>query len=127
MNPRRLLIALLSALLLSGALTYFLTRRINGKNGRPAAQATQQYVAASRPLPAGELLKPENLTLVEWPVKVPLPGAFRKMEDISGRALVYPMAARQPVLEGYLAGRGLRHRPYGQNPGRHAGRFGALR
>ena len=106
MNPRRLLVALLSALLLSGALTYFLTRRINGRNGRPAAPATQKYVAASRPLPAGELLKPENLTLVEWPVKVPLSGAFSKMEDISGRALVYPMAARQPVLEGYLAAAG---------------------
>src|ERR1019366_7573807 len=103
MNPRRLLVALLSALLLSGALTYFLTRRINGRNGRPAAQATQKYVAASRPLPAGELLKPENLTLVEWPVNVPLQGAFSKIEDVAGRAVVYPMAARQPVLEGYLA------------------------
>ena len=106
MNPRRLLVALLSALLLSGALTYFLTRRINGRNGRPAAQATQKYVAASRPLPAGELLKPENHTLVEWPVNMPLQGAFSKMEDISGRAVVYPMAARQPVLEGYLAAAG---------------------
>src|ERR1035441_10756109 len=81
MNPRRLLVALLSALLLSGALTYFLTRRINGRNGRPAAQATQKYVAASRPLPAGELLKPENLTLVEWPVNMPLQGAFSKIRS----------------------------------------------
>ena len=106
MNPRRLLVALLSALLLSGALTYFLSRRINGRNGRPAAPATQKYVAASRPLPAGELLKPETLTLVEWPVNVPLQGAFSKIEDVAGRALVYPMAARQPVLEGYLAAAG---------------------
>jgi pilus assembly protein CpaB len=106
MNPRRLLVALLIALLLSGAVTYFLTRRINGRNARTPGQATQKYVAASRPLPAGELLKPENLTLVEWPAKMPLQGAFSKIEDISGRALVYPMAARQPVLEGYLAAAG---------------------
>src|ERR1039458_1010451 len=73
MNPRRLLVALLAALLLSGGVTYFLTRRING---RPApAQTTQKYVAASRPLQAGEVLKPENLTLVEWPAKMPLEGA----------------------------------------------------
>ena len=103
MNPRRLLVALLSALLLSGALTFFLTRRINGRNGRPAAQATQKYVAASRPLPAGELLRPENLTLIEWPAKMALPGAFSRMEDVSGRAVIYPLAAQQPVLEGYLA------------------------
>jgi pilus assembly protein CpaB len=103
MNPRRLLVALLSALLLSGALTFFLTRRINHRAGGTAAQSTQKYVAALRALPAGELLKPENLTFVEWPARVPLQGAFRKMEDVSGRAVVYPLAARQPVLEGYLA------------------------
>ena len=103
MNPRRLLVALLAALLLSGAVTYFLTRRINLKNARSPAQTIQKYVAALRPLPAGEVLKPENLTLVEWPAKVPLEGAFTKIEDASGRALVYPVAARQPVLEGYLA------------------------
>lgn len=101
MNPRRLLVALLAALLLSGGVTYILTRRINR---RPApAQTTQKYVAASRPLQAGEVLKPENLTLVEWPAKMPLEGAFTKIEEVSGRAVIYPVATRQPVLEGYLA------------------------
>jgi pilus assembly protein CpaB len=103
MNPRRLLVALLTALLLSGAATYVLTRRINGRNRRTPGQATQKYVAAARALPAGELLTPENLTSVEWPAKVPLQGGFSKLEEVSGRALLYPMAARQPVLEEYLA------------------------
>jgi pilus assembly protein CpaB len=103
MNPRRLLVALLAALLLSGAVTFFLTRRINGKTGKMPAQTTQKYVAASRPLQAGEVLKPENLTLVEWPAKMPLEGAFTKIEEVSGRAVIYPVAARQPVLAGYLA------------------------
>src|SRR5664279_1163398 len=65
MNPRRLLVALLAALLLSGGVTYILTRRINRRPA--AAQTTQKYVAASRPLQAGEVLKPENLTLVNAP------------------------------------------------------------
>jgi pilus assembly protein CpaB len=103
MNPRRLLVALLAALLLSGAVTYFLTRRINGRAARTAAQATHKYVAASRALQAGEVLKPENLTLEEWPAKMPLEGAFTRIEEVSGRAVIYPIAARQPVLEGYLA------------------------
>ena len=103
MNPRRLLVALLAALLLSGAVTYFLTRRINGRTARTPAQTTQKYVAASRVLQAGEVLKPENLTLVEWPAKMPLEGAFTRIEELSGRAVIYPVAARQPVLEGYLA------------------------
>ncbi len=66
-------------------------------------QTTQKYVAASRALQAGEVLKPENLTLVEWPAKMPLEGAFTRIEELSGRAVIYPVAARQPVLDGYLA------------------------
>ena len=103
MNPRRLIIALLAALLLSGAVTYFLTRRINGKAGRAPAQTTQKYVAASRALQAGEILKPENLTLMDWPVKMPLQGAFTRIEDVSGRAVIYPLGAQQPVLDRFLA------------------------
>ncbi len=106
MNPRRLLVALLFALLLSGALTFFLTRRINRRTGVIVAQATQKYVAAARPLPAGEVVKAESLTLVDWPAKMPLQGAFTRIEDVSGRAVIYPVAARQPVLEGYLAAAG---------------------
>lgn len=103
MNSRRLLIALLAALLLSGAITYFLNRRINRRMANPATPTTQKYVAASRPLQAGEVLKADGLTLVEWPAKLPLEGGFTKVEDVLGRALVYPVAIRQPILEGYLA------------------------
>ncbi len=103
MNPRRLLVALLVALLLSGAVTYFFTRRINGRTKKTPVQTSQKYVAAARPLQAGEVLKPENLTLVDWPAKMPLEGGFTKIEDVSGRAVIYPLSAQQPVLEGYLA------------------------
>ena len=42
MDRRRLTIALLAALLLSGAVTFFLNRRINGRNRAAAPQATQK-------------------------------------------------------------------------------------
>lgn len=103
MNPRRLLVALLAALAPSGAATYFLSRKINGRVSKAPPQTTQKYVAASRTLQAGEVLKPEYLTLVEWPAKMPLEGAFTRIEELSGRAIIYPVAARQPVLDGYLA------------------------
>jgi len=106
MNPRRLLVALSAALLLSGAITFFLNRKISHRATGTPDLTTQKYVAASRPLQAGELLKPESLTLVEWPAKVPLEGAFTRIEEVAGRAVIYPMVARQPILEGYLAGAG---------------------
>src|SRR5271165_3160533 len=103
MNPRRLLVALSAALLLSGAVTYFLSRKISRRTASTPVLTTQKYVAAARPLQAGEVLKPESLTLVEWPAKMPLEGAYTKVEDLTGRAVIYPVVARQPILEGYLA------------------------
>ena len=106
MDRRRLTIALLAALLLSGAVTFFLNRRINIRNGAAVQQVTQKYVAASRPLQPGEALNADNLGLIEWPAKLALEGGFTKVEDLAGRAVIYPIAARQPILQAYLAAPG---------------------
>jgi len=103
MNSRRVLLALAIALLLSGGVTFFISRKLT-----PGAthSSLQRYVAASRPLQAGELLKPEDLVLTDWPASVPLPNAFTKVADLAGRAVIYPVAASEPILEGYLAAPG---------------------
>src|ERR1700745_2604472 len=101
MNSRRLLVALLVALVLSGAVTLFISRKLAG---RPAAATHfQQYVAAKRALQPGEVVKAEDLTITEWPVTKPLTGAFTKASDVAGRAVMYPIAGSQPVLQEYLA------------------------
>ena len=102
MNSRRLLIALFAALLLSGGITFFLNRKISRRMKAPAV-TTLKYVAAAQPLQVGEVLKPENLTLVEWPDKLPLEGPFTRVDELAGRVLISPVAAQQPVLARYLA------------------------
>jgi pilus assembly protein CpaB len=104
MNSRRLLAALLIALLLSGGVTYVVARKLVPRPG--ASVVTQHYVAASRALEAGEVLKAEDLTLIEWPASKPLSGAFAKVADLEGRAVIYPVAASQPILPEYLAAPG---------------------
>jgi pilus assembly protein CpaB len=103
MDRRRLTIALLAALLLSGAVTFFLNRRLNGSNSAGVPQAMQKYVAASRDVQPGEVLKAENLTLIDWPAKLRLDGGFTKVEELTGRAAIFPIAARQPILQAFLA------------------------
>jgi len=103
MDRRRLIVALLAALLLSGAVTFFLNRRINRRNAALVPQTMQKYVAASRPVQPGEVLKADNLTLVDWPAKLPLDGGFTKVEELAGRATVFPIAAQQPILQAFLA------------------------
>lgn len=104
MNSRRLLIALVLALLLSGAVTFFVSRKLNG---RAAGQSSvHRYVAASHALQPGDVLKPEDLVLVDWPASLSLSGSFAKPAEVAGRAIIYPVAASQPIVEGYLAAPG---------------------
>ena len=104
MNSRRIFLALLIALLLSGAVTFFISRKLNNHGSAPAA--THRYVAPAHALQAGDVLKPEDLMLTDWPASIPLTKAFTKAEDLAGRAVIYPVAASQPILEGYLAAPG---------------------
>jgi pilus assembly protein CpaB len=43
---------------------------------------------------------------VDWPVNVPLQGAFTAPEPLVGRVVLYPLAAGQPILERELAAPG---------------------
>ena len=100
MIKRRLSSAFLVALLVSGACTYLLSRKLKLHN---AVVVTQEYVAAAAPLNAGEVLEAGKLKLVQWPVSVPLVGAFLKPQDLIGRSLLYPLAEGAPILDRDLA------------------------
>jgi len=104
MNPRRIALALIAALLLSAAVTFFLARKINNRT-RVHLQ-TETWVAVSRPVLAGEILKPDNLKLLDWPRSLPITGGFNKVSDVVGRAVIYPLGEGQPVLDRYLAASG---------------------
>ena len=93
-------LALLLALLLSGAVTYVVSRKISTHVA--AHPNTERYVAAAHTLQAGDVLKPEELVLVDWPTSITLSKPFTKIADLAGRAVIYPLAASQPILEDYL-------------------------
>ena len=100
MIKRRLTWAFLIALLISGGCTFLLSRKLKLHE---AAVVTQEYVAAAAPLDAGEVLEAGKLKLVQWPVSVPLVGAFLKPQEVIGRSLLYPLAAGAPILDRDLA------------------------
>ena len=100
MIKRRLSSAFLIALVVSGACTFLLSRKLQLHS---AAVATQEYVAAAAPMDAGEVLQAAKLKTVQWPVSVPLEGAFLKPQDVIGRSLLYPLAEGAPILDRDLA------------------------
>ncbi len=102
MDVRRIAIALAIAVGISAVATYLVYTNLVRKQ-RAAKPQTIKVVAAANPLQAGAALASQNLTMVEWPTSVPLTGSFAKPEDVVGRALIYPIAAKSPILEQDLA------------------------
>jgi pilus assembly protein CpaB len=104
MNTRRTVVALLLALLISGLCTFFLARKVM-RHAAGRAQ-TQPYVTVNKPVLPGEVLKAENLSLIDWPINLTLQGGFARIDEIADRTVLYPITPGQPVLAGYLAAAG---------------------
>src|SRR6202161_1103939 len=100
MNAKRLMMALLAALLISGLSTFWLSKRL-ARAGHVGSPQKLLMVAAKQTLEAGQLLKPESLRLVESPIA--LSGSFSKIDEVAGRVVLFPLAKDQPVLNSYLA------------------------
>ncbi len=101
MDTRRIVIAMLFALAISGGGTYFLYNRLSGQ---AASRPTMKKVVASaRAAGAGMALKADDLTMIDWPTSVPLTESFSKVDEVVGRTLLYPLGEKEPVLERDLA------------------------
>lgn len=100
MTARRLVLALLFALVGAGTFTFWISRNMS-KHAAPPPK--QQYVAATKQLDAGETLQKANLTLIDWSAPAKLDGGFQKVDDLVGRTILYPLSAGEPILDRQLA------------------------
>jgi pilus assembly protein CpaB len=101
MDNRRIVLALLIAVTISAGASFFFYSKI--KKNRDAQPKVNKIVAAKEVLRAGSQLTADNVTLIDWPVNVPLQGSFSSVEPVVGRPLIQAVAANQPILEGSLA------------------------
>jgi pilus assembly protein CpaB len=104
LNAKRITTALIIALVVSGIFTFLLSRKLAGATR--VAPKKQLFVAASKPLDAGQALAATDLTLVEWPENLPLKGGFSKIQDAVGRTVLYPLAQDEPIVDRQLAAPG---------------------
>jgi pilus assembly protein CpaB len=88
------------AIVLAGSVTYLVYRRLRAST---AQRKTVPVVVASRDLPAGITLAPEDVTTLGWPAEIPLAGSFSKTEAVIGRPLMYSLGAKEPILARALA------------------------
>lgn len=104
MNIKRLSIAFVIALAVSALCTWALSRRMGTHAAEKAAEVS--YVAAAKPLQAGEVLKAESLKMVNWPADKPLPGGLVKVQDAVGRLMLYPIDVDQPLTDRLMSAPG---------------------
>jgi pilus assembly protein CpaB len=103
MNMRRLSVALFLGLLVSGAGTWLVGRKLTANAGRAP---DQHYLAPVHPLIAGQTLKAEDVAMVNWPADAPIAGAFTSPANLVGRTLLYPLDQGQPITEKLLSAPG---------------------
>jgi pilus assembly protein CpaB len=104
MQTKRILIALIAAIVVSGGFTLWLGRRLSHSHAKVGGNV--RYVAAAKNMDAGDVFTAENLQFVDWPGGLPLQGSFTRTEDVVGKAVVYPLSAGEPILARQLAAAG---------------------
>lgn len=83
--------------MLAGSITFIFYRRLARTPSH--APATTQIVVAKNDLPVGSTLSSKDLMLIDWFSDTLPDGVFTKTDGVVGRPLLYPLAAKQPVLE----------------------------
>jgi pilus assembly protein CpaB len=89
------MLAFLLAAILATGFTWVIFRKLRATSQRPVTQ----IVAAANDLPAGVALSQNDVTVVEWPADVPLPGSFTKKEEVLGHPLIHSLGAKEPIVK----------------------------
>lgn len=81
--------------LLAGGITYLFYKRMNANAQQRKAV---QIVVAKTDLAMGATLSANDVALDNWYADAPPAGAFTDIKLVTGRPLLYPLSAKEPVL-----------------------------
>lgn len=117
MNPRALWMFGI-ALVFAALAAYAAFDWLEGQVPEPVAVADQQdlslstVVVAMTPLVFGDTIRPEHLTVVDWPANVLPTGSFRTIEEVlsdtEDRIALRPIEVNEPILTTKISGFGVR-------------------
>jgi pilus assembly protein CpaB len=90
------MLAFVMALVLAGAFTWLVFRRLRASMGQ---QQNTKIVASINELPAGVALSDKDVELIDWPSDVPITGTFAKVQDVVGHPLIRSLGAKEPLFQ----------------------------
>jgi pilus assembly protein CpaB len=103
-NVRTLIVVGVALVAAAGA-TLGVYRIILGIPVKHIEVASTYAVVASRALPLGTRLTKDDVKLVAWPARAPIPGSFPAIEQVVDRGLVVPVSQNDPITESKVAPR----------------------
>ena len=104
MNRRvRTLIVMSIAVLMAAAASFLVYRAVQRIPVREVEVTSVSAVVAARALPIGTLLAKEDVKVVPWPARSPMPGAFKTVDEVTNRGVISGLGENEPLTETKLA------------------------
>lgn len=104
MKQQRTLIVLAVAVVAAGVAAYGVYLAIQRMPVREVEVASVPVVVAAKPTPVGARLTPDDLRVVAWPARNPVPGAFADPKQLVDRGVIATLAENEPVTTSKVAG-----------------------
>ena len=70
---------------------------------REVEVVSTQAVVATHPMAVGTLVTKDDLKLVPWPAKTPVPGSFTEIDKAMNRGVIVAVSENEPLTEAKLA------------------------
>lgn len=103
-NIRKLLIGVVLALVIAGAFTLIVYKKIQAGHIDTIKQTTTwKYIATTRDVAAGERVTADMITTVDWSSNLPVEGAITASEKAIGRVVPFPVSRGMVLTENALA------------------------
>jgi pilus assembly protein CpaB len=97
---KRLLTVVMVAVLVALVITAVFYQITVGRGSAQAEVVTKELVVATRELPMGAKITPEDVRLVDYPSQAFPAGGFESIDTVLERSVVQPILANEPVVSG---------------------------
>jgi pilus assembly protein CpaB len=99
----RLALALAVALGAAAVASFAVYRAVSSIPVREVEVVTLQAVVAAKSIPVGTIITRDDVRLVPWPARSPVPGSFTSIDGVVNRGAIVEIEENEPLTESKLA------------------------
>src|SRR5262245_60918138 len=105
MKQSRTLVVLAVAVVTAGLAAFAVYQAVRNMPVREVEIGSVPVVVASKTVTVGTKLTPDDVKVIAWPVKSPVPGAYADPKEVVDRGVIETIAQNEPITNRKVAGR----------------------